>query len=64
MRLKTEERVVITHDKKGNIKKIETPYDENETLNNPINSVAEDNHNTLLNVFKGFGEAFALNYQR
>ena len=34
IKLKTD--VVITYNKKGNIKTISTPYDNNQTINNPI----------------------------
>ena len=57
--MKTE--TTITYKKNGNIKNVKTLYDNNSILQNPINSVAIENHNTLLKVFSGFGESFNFN---
>jgi len=56
--LKTPSDAIVLKDKKGNIKNIVTPYDDNNTLQNPINYVGEDNKNTLTSLFKSFGEAY------
>jgi hypothetical protein len=52
----------ITYKKNGNIKNVKTLYDNNSILQNPINSVAIENHNTLLKVFSNFGESYTNNY--
>ena len=52
----------ITYKKNGNIKNVKTLYDNNSILQNPINSVGIENHNTLLKVFSNFGESYTNNY--
>jgi len=52
----------ITYKKNGNIKSVKTLYDNNQVLQNPINSVAIENHNTLLKVFSNFGESYINNF--
>jgi hypothetical protein len=52
----------ITYKKNGNIKNVKTLYDNNSILQNPINSAAIENHNTLLKVFSNFGESYINNY--
>ena len=52
----------ITYDKKGNIKTIKTPHDNDSIINEPIFAVKEYNHNTLSNLFKGFGEAYLMDF--
>ena len=56
--LKTPSVAIVLKDKKENIISIVTPYDNNQTLQNPINYVGEDNKNTLTSLFKSFGEAY------
>tara|TARA_R110002051_G_C8557357_1_gene473644 strand:+ start:161 stop:340 length:180 start_codon:yes stop_codon:yes gene_type:complete len=56
--LKTPSEAIVLKDKKQNIISIVTPYDNNQTLQNPINYVGEDNKNTLTSLFKSFGEAY------
>ena len=60
--IKTLTETKITYKKNGNIKTITTPYDDNSILQNPIDSVAIDNHNTLLNIFEGFGDAYLMGF--
>lgn len=47
-------KLQIKLDKNGNIKSLKTPYDNDSVIQNPINSVAMENHETLLKVFAGF----------
>ena len=56
--LKTPSEAIVLKDKKENIISIITPYDDNNTLQNPINYVGEDNKNTLTSLFKSFGNAY------
>ena len=44
---KTPSEAIVLKDKKGNIKNIVTPYDDNNTLQNPINYVGEENKKRL-----------------
>tara|TARA_R110000764_G_C10941192_1_gene376106 strand:- start:813 stop:992 length:180 start_codon:yes stop_codon:yes gene_type:complete len=56
--LKTPSEAIVLKDKKGNIISIVTPYDDNNTLKNPINYVGEENKKTLKSLFKSFGNAY------
>ena len=50
--LKTEVKVKFNKD--GNIKELSSPYDNDTTINNPINAVAEYNHSILSELFRSF----------
>jgi hypothetical protein len=60
--IKLKTNVQIKFNKKGNIKSIKTPYDNDSIINEPIFSNSIENHNTLLKVFKSFGESYLMNF--
>lgn len=53
MKLKTN--VIITHKKNGNINKLISPYDFDNVINKPIETVGDYNNKILTKLFKGFG---------
>lgn len=60
--IKLNTDVKITFNKKGNIKKLVSPYDADYIINQPIFSNAKHNDITLRQMFKGFGEDFLLQF--
>jgi len=71
MKLKTEETVIIKHDKKGNVVNVKTPYENCDTSlsfkkledNKKLDALYSDELTKQLSgLFKGFGESFNLNF--
>ena len=54
----TPSQAIILKNKKGKILKVVTPYDNDETLKNPIQSLGNENNKTLKSMFKAFGDAY------
>ena len=54
---KPTEAIIIVN-KKGNVTSVITPYDNDETLKNPIESLGNENKNILKDMFVAIGEAW------
>ena len=52
--MKLDTDINIKYKKNGEIKELTSPYDGDTTINNPINAVAEYNHNILSSLFRSF----------
>ena len=55
-------KLKITYDRSGNIKTLSTPYDNEDVINEPLNTPEKEYnnkvHSTLVNMFKGFSNAY------
>jgi hypothetical protein len=60
IKLKTDVQIKFT--KKGNIAKLVSPYDNDNTISQPIFADDEYTMPILSNLFKGFGEAYLMNF--
>jgi hypothetical protein len=43
---------------KGNVINVATPFDNDKTINKPIQTLGNDNKNKLKSMFKAFGDAY------
>ena len=53
---KTPSEAIVTKNKYESIKYIKTPYDDNDVLNGPIDSLGNENNKILRTLFKSFND--------